>query len=358
MATARQAARAGDNGFEIKCIEIFDIHNDNISDIVKFRAIGNICLFSVLDMKNFLVRLLIYFVLVFATLIPTDKIISDRLRHSDDRIFKSWNDIYFNKLDNDVIINGSSRAWVQYDPAILDSILNTDSYNLGIDGSEINRQIIKYKTYCRVQNHSPKLLIQNIDFSTIGNTFGYEREQFFPYFHYDEILIEEIDKYENFNWFEKYIPFYRYFGCNYLIRNPFAIFNSENILYKGFHGYDKVWDGIEYHKQKNINYGQDSESLKLFIDFISDVQSNGTKIIFVYAPLYIGATNKIANIEGMYEMFDTIARKYDIPILDYNYNPISYDTAYFYNAMHLNKMGSELFSIKLAHDIDSLGILK
>ena len=60
----------------------------------------------------------------------------------------------------------------------------------------------------------------------------------------------------------------------------------------------------------------------------------------------------------MYAMYDSIARKYDIPILDYNYDPISYDTAYFYNAMHSNKKGAELFSVKLTHDIDSLGILR
>jgi lysophospholipase L1-like esterase len=78
----------------------------------------------------------------------------------------------------------------------------------------------------------------------------------------------------------------------------------------------------------------------------------------VYAPLYIDATEKIINIEGMYQMYDSIARKYNIPILDYNYDPISYDTIYFYNATHLNKKGAELFSVKLAHDIDTLGILK
>lgn len=30
---------------------------------------------------------------------------------------------------------------------------------------------------------------------------------------------------------------------------------------------------------------------------------------------------------------------------------------YFYNASHLNKNGSELFSIMLANDLDSLGIV-
>ena len=60
----------------------------------------------------------------------------------------------------------------------------------------------------------------------------------------------------------------------------------------------------------------------------------------------------------MFLMFDNIAKKYDIPILNYTYDSLSYDTLYFYNAMHLNKMGAEIFSTKLARDIDSRGILK
>lgn len=287
-----------------------------------------------------------------------DEIISYRLRYSNDRKFKQWSDIYFNKLDNDVVINGSSRAWLQYNPAILDSILGINSYNLGFDGSHINRQIVKYNTYCRVQNHRPTCLIQNIDYATISLVNNYEREQFFPYFHFDKQLLKEIDKYENFNFFEKHIPCYRYSGYQDVIWDALGLLPTKNILYKGYHGFDRNWNGKEFNKQDFIKYSENPEDLVLFENFIKDITSSGTKVIFVYAPIYIGATNIIVNIKGMYEMYDTIAKKYNIPILDYNYDSICYDTNYFYNATHLNKKGSELFSIKLAHDIDSLGILK
>jgi lysophospholipase L1-like esterase len=78
---------------------------------------------------------------------------------------------------------------------------------------------------------------------------------------------------------------------------------------------------------------------------------------FVYAPIYIEVTNKLVNKDEMYEAYQTIANKYNIPILDYNYHPISCDSTNFYNATHLNKKGSMLFSTQLAHDLDSLGIL-
>ena len=66
----------------------------------------------------------------------------------------------------------------------------------------------------------------------------------------------------------------------------------------------------------------------------------------------------MVNEKKMYEMYDTIAQRFNIPILDYNDISMCYDTTYFYNGTHLNKLGAEVFTTKLAHDIDSLGLLK
>lgn len=94
-----------------------------------------------------------------------------------------------------------------------------------------------------------------------------------------------------------------------------------------------------------------------FSKFCAKIKSDSIEMCFVYAPVYIEATNKLVNKEDMYKAYQTIADKYNIPILDYNYHPISCDSTNFYNATHLNKKGSILFSTQLAHDLDSLGIL-
>jgi lysophospholipase L1-like esterase len=109
--------------------------------------------------------------------------------------------------------------------------------------------------------------------------------------------------------------------------------------------------------QKNVAYAQDSVALRVFDRYLDKLKEEDIKVVFVYAPIYIGLIKKMDHIEGMYSMYDSIAKKYDIPILDYNYDPLCCDTAYFYNATHLNKAGAERFSIKLAHAIDSLKLL-
>jgi len=309
-------------------------------------------------MRKFISHTVFFVLCVIIFLIVFDYFISNQLRKRDNVVRNIvWKEIFTGKLQSDVVVMGSSRAWSQYNPIILDSILNINSYNLGIDGRGINSQILRYDTYQRL-NVKPKLIIQNIDMTTIDKDNAYCREQFFPYF-FDKTFRQEVVELENLSFADMYIPAYRYAGYFHKILSWLGAVKPENsTLTKGYRGKDLKWDGSKFKKLTEINYLHDSLSLSQFDRYLAKANSENIKIIFVYAPTYIGATEKIKNIEGMYIMYDSIAQKYDIPILDYNYSFISYDTAYFHNATHLNKIGADLFSAKLAYDIDSLGILK
>ncbi len=59
----------------------------------------------------------------------------------------------------------------------------------------------------------------------------------------------------------------------------------------------------------------------------------------------------------MCAMYLNLASKYNVPILDYTHDSICYDTAYFYNAQHLNRKGAEKFSLQLAHDLKAIGVM-
>ena len=311
-------------------------------------------------MKKLLYNILLFTLLVFICALGLDCFLSYRLRQNQIRIYAAWNQVYNDSTSYDLVINGSSRAWTQYNPLIIDSILNISSFNLGIDGSAINRQIIKYKKYCSLHS-TPKYLIQNIDLGTMSFTMGYEREQFFSYFFTDRDLIKQYDQYENFSWAEKYIPCYRYLGYYDVITEALFYDNKEHCfeyLNKGYFGRDEKWDGSVLYEMDSVKCATDSTALKLFIDFLQKETDKGVKLVFVYAPVYVGAREKMVNEEQMFAMYDSIAREFNIQILDYNDIPMCYDTTYFYNATHLNRIGAELFTTRLAHDIDSLGLLK
>lgn len=306
-------------------------------------------------MKRFLQTILIVLGLLLAVSIPFDYVFSNHLAHSKARKYVVWNDIIYDSVNADLLVLGSSRAWVQYDTYIMDSILHINSYNLGIDGSAFNRQKLRYNIYSHYQKHTPKIVLINIDYNfTLLWTIGYEREQFFPYFHI-RYAGKEMKGMEPFSLGELYLPMFRYYRQG--VYSILLESNDDTTLYKGYEGKDKKWDGTKYFGISTYHFDKNEKTEKIFDSFLEQLKGKNVKVVFVYAPIYIGLTNKVDNLSECYETFQYYSDKYQIPILDYTYYYLSYDTTYFYNATHLNKSGAELFTTKLCHDLDSLGII-
>ncbi len=302
-------------------------------------------------MKHFLKQIIFYGFIIVVLLISFDTFISYNLRHSSDRRFIVWTEIIEKEINADLLVMGSSRAWVQISPKIIDTILDVNSYNLGIDGSHIDRQIMRYDLY-KLYNPRPQVILHNIDFmSVLSKKVGYEREQFFPYFTNRDMMA--VIHEEPFAWQERYLPYYRYYGYRDLLGN---YNHSKDSLYKGYRGQERDWNGSLFSSIDSLHFNCDESLKAMLIDYVQEVKNDSINLIFVYAPFYIEAVKKVDNLDEMYSIFDSIAKAYDVPILDYTYSYLSYDTTYFYNASHLNKRGAELFTTMLANDLDSLGI--
>ena len=254
---------------------------------------------------------------------------------------------------------GSSRAFVHFNPRIIDSVLHVNSYNLGFNASLVNRQIGRYETFCRIQNCKPKYIVYSVDYMTLNFRDDFEREQFYPYFFYDRELMRTFDKYQHFTAFEKYVPFARYCRC-FLDFHVYEVFTEPydySTFYKGFWNEHKEYDASEFALVDHLDYSCKDEAWKIFDEYLKKVTDDGIKVIFVYAPLYHELIPKINGFERMYDVYGRFAQKYDIPILDYTYDELSSDSNFFYNATHLNKVGADIFSKKVSEDIKQLGII-
>ncbi|MBO5673085.1 MAG: hypothetical protein J6S09_02200 [Paludibacteraceae bacterium] len=311
-------------------------------------------------MKQFFLRISIFLLIVLVGAWAIDFVISYRLRHNENRMFAAWNQIYKDSLNYDFLVSGGSCAWAHYSTQVIDSTLGVNSFNLGIDGSSINRQILKYEKFCSIHG-KPNMLIQNIDLGTLDFTHGYEREQFFPYFFYDRDLMQKFDLYENFTFAEKYLPCYRYLGYDEVWLEALFEDNQQHyfeFLTKGYGGRDYVWDGTTLSSIDSLSFEYDTAAVRLLSDFLKTEIAAGVEVVLVFSPIYYGVQEKLMNLEEMYMLYDSIAEAYNIPILNYHTIEFKDDTTYFYNGTHLNRTGAELFTTKLAHDIDSLGLLK
>lgn len=309
-------------------------------------------------MKKFLKLTALFFTILFLLALAIDAFITHRLHQLKSSPFANWNDIYQTDIQSDVVIMGSSRAYVQFSPRILDSLLGINCYNLGSNGRSVETQIAKYKVF-RQHQQKPKLILYEVHAGTMKPSNNYDRIQFTPYL-YDSYLWNLVHEKEGFGWADRFVPCWRYLDYQQTIRN--IIFsksfytNPEQFLYKGFVSYDKKWDGTELAKRESITWGRDTACVRMFEEFLAQCKAENVQVVLIMAPYYIEATEKMEGMSDMRKMYEKLGQKYGFPLLDYTYDEISQDTAFFYNANHLNRKGTTLFCNKLARDLDSLGV--
>ncbi len=290
--------------------------------------------------------------LVVLLAVGLDGLITNSLHHSNARLFQTYNEVYYGDGNYNTIIMGSSRGLVQYDPKIIDDILGCDSYNLSVDGRCIDAEVTIYEAYLK-HKQKPKLIIQNVDFGTIQLSNLYEREQYLPYLHKDD-LYTRIKDYEQLSWADRYLPLVRYAGYHEVIKEGLGFKNklTKSETYKGFIAHDEQWDGSVYQAIDTISFVTNPEAVEIFDEYLNKCQSDSVNVVMVFAPIYIGVSKKMGDdVQAMFDFYQFYADKYGCPVLNYTYDSLSYDTTFFYNATHLNKCGAELFSQKLAVDL-------
>ena len=117
----------------------------------------------------------------------SDHIITSGLRVTGYGEYKEWNEIFNGDINADLIINGSSRPYTGISPAILDSVLGLNSFNLAMNGSEFCHTNIRYLIYNKF-NKPPKIVIQALDIHSLRKTETLPfPDQFLPYYNNDLI---------------------------------------------------------------------------------------------------------------------------------------------------------------------------
>lgn len=320
---------------------------------------------SSFDMKKFISKIAIYCIIISFGIIILDVIITKGLQHVDDFIYQPWQDMKSSNLSHDVLILGNSRAQGHIHPAILDSIIGCDSYNLGIEAYPLNIHIFKYNYYIAHDNSKPKVLIYQVDMRTFVSANikrGSNSEQFLTLF-YESICREEFSK-RGYNLFDLYCPLYRYFGYHTAIRQGILeglgiTHFIVNPAYKGFKGWNRYMSETEIESMGNQRFEITSENRHLFENFISQCKLDGINIVLVYSPIYEKSASQLTDNHLFRDTMKEISEHLGVVFLDYTLNKeLCSRIDYYSSPNHLNIKGAEAFSLQLAHDLDSILTLK
>lgn len=314
-------------------------------------------------MKKLIIRLGLFFVPLIVFFAGGEYIITNGLKKTNYDFYKEWNEITQGKVNADVIINGSSRAWVHVSPRILDSVLNTNVYNLGYNDLGMRSQYYKYKEYL-VYNTPPKMIIQTLDVFTLkSRNYLFDAAQYLPFFAHQNIrhcARQSI----SFSSTDFHLPLIRYFKYRKMAKLGFKEFfnptNYPSTRYKGFQGQDFTWQPVRVpqensqvlHLEKVIKIA-DAE-VKLMEHFLEECRQQNIQVVLVYPPEFIDGQNHHKNRQEVMKIYQQLAQKYQVKLLDYSPDTISYQKDLFYNVQHLNKKGAEIFSKKLAVDLHKL----
>lgn len=313
-------------------------------------------------MKKSIIALAILSVITISALYIFQYIVDFGLRKSYYGQNAQWTDLYNSRINADVLFMGSSRTQVMVSPAIMDTLLDMDTYNLGFNGWTFDMQYFRFRQFLKYNKKKPKYIVQNVDIGIFSSRPElYSSEQFLPYLNNKE-FVEQTGRYiGNFTFPQIYFPMFKYNNKIDYIKEGYHSYmghGSATTMYKGYTEMDIPWDPSIY--ERTIKNGVVSardvlpELMTMMDEYIALCKKNNIKLVFEYAPIYNGTYRLMEKKDSVKNLIVQLAARNDIPFFDYTNDSISYDTKYFYNSMHLNKTGAQVFDLKLGMALKEL----
>lgn len=315
-------------------------------------------------MKIFIKKIIIFGIILIILSILLDLIITSGLRKTEYYRYEIIDQVMKGSMNHDVLFMGNSRALSHFNPAIIDSVCNTNSYNIGLGGCPFNVQMAFYDCY-KEHNALPKVIVQEMSFGTLGFQEDVRHQhdsQRFCVAVYDKTMRKELRNL-GYGFWELYCPLYRYYGYQMDIKNGVLEFfhlkhSGEGSRYKGYSPESGAWDGTEAAKIESLKGSLNEKSVKMLEDFLADCKRNNIYVVLVNSPLYAATTAKVENMEELNSYFFDVADKYGFIYLNYTKNyELCNDTSNFCVSVHLNSEGANRFSLDFAQKLDSLNLL-
>lgn len=311
-------------------------------------------------MKRFLTRIAVYsFIFILSSYI-FQFLIDQGLQNVNDDLHGDWNSIFKGKIKADIVILGSSRAYVHFDPKIIEQKTKLSAFNLAVNGGGPITQKSKFESFLE-HNPFPRILIQNVDiFLLYKEKFIFQKEQFLPYLS-QAAIYSNLEKVDKELWLERNIPLYKYRGFRNEIFLGIGSFlglakESHSTKYKGFTVVKEDWNrDFERFRTENTEMVYDQENLDYGFNYvkrlINECKRKKIDIILVQSPLYFELQNMMPQKEYITRSFKDIAVANGIQFWDYLTDSMCLDKKYFYNSTHLNAEGAQLFTNKFSDDL-------
>lgn len=279
--------------------------------------------------------------------------------------FGATNRLVNGEINAQIVITGSSRALVHYDPKIIGHATGLTAYNLGRNGSQTDLQLAVLKTYLQ-HNRKPRLIVHNIDlYSGVTSHEIYDPTQYVPYLG-EEAIYRGVKRAYPDAWKWKYLPLYGYVVPDTRFTWVAGLARLVGIEprqdhFDGFVPRDLSWTGAFDEFRASHPHGfrtpVEPQGLRDLEDLILLCLEQRIPLVFVYSPEYFEIQPFESNREIIFDIFRRLCGRYEIPFWDYSDSVISRHRGNFYNSQHLNAGGASLFSADFAQRLKESGLV-
>jgi hypothetical protein len=302
-------------------------------------------------------RLLGFFLLALLTLLATDRAINAGLRRIRTSTFGVMNGIVDGRINAQILVTGSSRALVHFDPRLIQAATGARAFNIGINGSQIDMQVAVFKTYLK-HNVTPFLLVHSLDlYSFVTSRNGvFWPGQYVPFLK-EEDIYQALRAVDRDTWKARHVPLYGYavgdlrFTWWTGMRALFGWSPRED-RYLGFQpramGWTGDFDRLRLANPDGVRFDVEPEGVRNLDEMLALCQRRGVRVLLVYSPEYYEMQALEKNRDAVFALFRDVAARQGAAFWDYSSSPICYRKEYFYNSQHLNAAGAAAFSRDLA----------
>lgn len=253
------------------------------------------------------------------------------------------------KLDANILVVGSSRAWRNYNPNRMSQKLKRFSFNLGQPQENFAGAFAVLNYYLK-RNSKPELVVINLDFHLLETFKINHLYKYMWVVKKHSSFLKELVK------VDKKMELYR------LPLIAAMKYNNANMYYTreipeylraysdGFGGMNKSWNNklylVNMDKYPNgISFDIKPEIVNKIEENLDFLDKNNIDYVFVFAPVLERTLKEfIVNEDEIFNFYENLAKKRGKKFYNLTTLPICKDTTYFYNGTHLNYDGANIFS--------------
>lgn len=253
------------------------------------------------------------------------------------------------QTNEDILIFGSSRALHHYNPVIFLEMFGLSCYNCGQDGCGI---LLAYGRLEMIyERYFPKMIIYDVtsEYDLLVEPDNHKHLDWLrPYYRtnpFIDTIFWDVDKTERVKMISRMFQY----------NSKFIQIVSDNVNPNqniGIHGFRPVYGVMKYESEikEQTGFQYDALKIKYLKKFIEKTRGK-TKLIFTVSPTYRRTDSDV------FTPLKEICGQENIPFIDYYCDKeISINHNYFFDGVHLNSKGADIFTTKLVHGIDSLDI--